>query len=51
VPRAKLAIGDAWYAEGAFRPAEMEYQDFITFFPKRPEVAEAKSKLDSIQKR
>lgn len=51
VPRAKLAIGDAWYAEGAFRQAELEYQDFITFFPNRPEVAEAKLKLDSIQKR
>jgi outer membrane protein assembly factor BamD (BamD/ComL family) len=51
VPRAKLAIGDAWYAEGAFRQAEMEYQDFMTFFPKRPEVAGVKSKLDSIQKR
>jgi outer membrane assembly lipoprotein YfiO len=51
VPRAKLAIGDAWYAEGAFKQAEMEYQDFITFFPKRPEVAEVKVKLDSIQKR
>jgi len=51
VPRAKLAIGDAWYAEGAFRQAAMEYTDFITFFPNRPEVAEAKLKLDSIQKR
>src|SRR5215467_2081197 len=51
VPRAKLAIGDAWYAEGAFKQAELEYQDFVTFFPNRPEVAEAKLKLDSIQKR
>jgi len=51
VPRAKLAIGDAWYAEGAFKQAELEYQDFVTFFPNRPEVAETKLKLDSIQKR
>lgn len=51
VPRAKLAIGDAWYAEGAFPRAAMEYTDFITFFPNRPEVAETKLKLDSIQKR
>jgi outer membrane protein assembly factor BamD len=51
VPRAKLAIGDAWYAEGAFAKAAMEYTDFITFFPKRPEVAETKLKLESIQKR
>ena len=51
VPRAKLAIGDAWYGEGAFPKAAMEYTDFITFFPNRPEVAEAKLKLDSIQKK
>jgi outer membrane protein assembly factor BamD len=51
VPRAKLAIGDAWYAEGVFKRAEMEYQDFITFFPNRPEVAEAKRKIESIRKK
>ena len=51
VPSAKLAIGDAWYAEGAFPKEAMEYTDFITFFPNRPEVAEAKLKLDSIQKK
>jgi outer membrane protein assembly factor BamD len=51
VPRAKLAIGDAWYAEGAFAKAAMEYTDFMTFFPNRPEVAETKLKLDSMQKR
>jgi outer membrane protein assembly factor BamD len=51
VPRAKLSIGDAWYAEGAFRQAEMEYRDFITFFPNRPEVAETKLKIDAIQKK
>jgi outer membrane protein assembly factor BamD len=51
VPRAKVAAGDAWYAEGSFKQAEMEYRDFITFFPDRPEVAEAQRKLDSIQEK
>jgi TolA-binding protein len=51
VPRAKLSIGDAWYAEGIFKQAEAEYRDFITFFPNRPEVAETKLKIDSIQKK
>ena len=49
VPRAKLSIGDAWYAEGAFTRAEMEYQDFVTFFPNRPEVAEVQGKIDAIK--
>jgi outer membrane protein assembly factor BamD len=48
VPRAKLSIADAWYAEGAFKQAELEYRDFITFFPNRPEVAQAQLKIDSI---
>ena len=48
VPRAKLSIADAWYAEGAFNQAEMEYRDFITFFPDRPEAAQAQLKIDSI---
>lgn len=51
VPRAKLSIGDAWYAEGALQRAEMEYQDFVTFFPNRPEVAAARKKIESIQKK
>jgi len=50
VPRAKLAIGNAWYAEGNFKQAELEYRDFIAFFPNRPEVAEAQKKIDAIQK-
>jgi hypothetical protein len=29
----------------------MEYEDFITFFPHRPEVTEAKKKIDIIQKK
>ena len=51
VPRAKLSIADAWYAEGAFKQAEVEYRDFITFFPDRPEVAQAQLKIDSIHKK
>jgi outer membrane protein assembly factor BamD (BamD/ComL family) len=51
VPRAKLSIGDAWYAEGNFKQADMEYQDLITFFPNRPEVLQAKLKIASIRKR
>jgi outer membrane protein assembly factor BamD len=49
VARAKLSIGDAWYAEGALNRAEMEYQDFVTFFPNRPEVAEVQRKIDAIK--
>ena len=51
VPRAKLSIADACYAEGTFKQAEAEYQDFITFFPNRPEVAEARMKIETIHKR
>ena len=51
VPRAKLSIADAWYAEGAFKQAEVEYRDFITFFPDRPEVAQAQLKINSIHKK
>ena len=51
VPRAKLSIADAWYAEGDFKQAEVEYRDFITFFPNRPEVAQAQLKIHSIHKK
>ena len=51
VPRAKLSIGDAWYAEGNFKHADMEYQDLITFFPNQPEAAQAKLKIKSIQEK
>jgi outer membrane protein assembly factor BamD len=47
----ELAIGDALYGEGAFTQAEVEYRDFITFFPNRPEVAEVQLKSDSLQKK
>jgi uncharacterized protein (TIGR03435 family) len=49
VPLAKLSIARAWYAEGNLKQAEVEYRDFLTFFPNRPEVAEVQSKLASIQ--
>jgi len=48
VPRAKISIADSWYSEQAFRQAELEYRDFITFFPNRPEVAAAQRRIDSI---
>ncbi|HUI83593.1 MAG TPA: outer membrane protein assembly factor BamD [Candidatus Binatia bacterium] len=54
VARAKLAIGDSWYAEGgtaAFAQAESEYKDFITFFPNMPEAAEAQMKIANIHYR
>src|ERR1700741_563969 len=44
IARAKLAVGDSWYAEGgtaALTQAEIEYKDFKTFFPNMPEAAEA----------
>ena len=51
VARAKLAIGDSWYAEGgsaALTQAENEYKDFETFFPNTPEAAEAQLKIANI---
>ncbi|HEU5403578.1 MAG TPA: outer membrane protein assembly factor BamD [Terriglobales bacterium] len=51
IARAKLAIGDSWYAEGgsaAMAQAENEYRDFITFFPNMPEAAEAQMKIGDI---
>ena len=54
VARAKLGIGDSWYAEGgsaALAQAENEYKDFITFFPNMPEAAEAQLKVADIHYR
>ena len=51
IARAKLAIGDSWYAEGgsaAMTQAENEYKDFQTFFPNMPESAEAQMKIANI---
>ncbi len=52
VARAKLSIGDSWFAEGgsaALAQAEAEYKDFITFFPNMPEAAEAQMKIANIE--
>src|SRR6266852_2570842 len=52
IARAKLAVGDSWYAEGgaaSLAQAEQEYKDFITFFPNMPEAAEAQLKIANIQ--
>ncbi|MGH9493118.1 MAG: outer membrane protein assembly factor BamD [Terriglobales bacterium] len=51
IARAKLSVGDAWYAEGGssgLAQAEIEYKDFITFFPNLPEAAEAQLKVSNI---
>jgi outer membrane protein assembly factor BamD len=51
IARAKLAIGDSWYAEGgtaALAQAEQEYSDFEIFFPNMPEAAEAQLKIANI---
>src|SRR5438874_3816435 len=51
IARAKLAVGDSWYAEGgtaSLAQAEQEYRDFITFFPNMPEAAEASVKIANI---
>ncbi len=51
IARAKLAIGDSWYAEGgtaAMSQAENEYKDFQTFFPNMPEASEAQMKIANI---
>jgi outer membrane protein assembly factor BamD len=50
VPHAKLSIADSWYSEHAFKQADAEYRDFVTFFPNRPEVAEAQRRINSIHK-
>ena len=51
IARAKLAVADSWYDEGgatALAQAEIEYKDFITFFPNMPEAAEAQLKIANI---
>src|SRR3954470_21329831 len=51
IARAKLSVGDSWYAEGGstgLAQAEIEYKDFITFFPNMPEAAEAQLKVANI---
>src|SRR5712671_6761752 len=54
IARAKLALGDAWYAEGgtaAWGQAEVQYKDFIIFYPTLPEAAEAQLKIASMHYR
>ena len=51
IARAKLAVGDSWYAEGgtaALAQAEQEYSDFKIFFPNLKEAAEAQLKIANI---
>ena len=51
IARAKLAVADSWYDEGgstAMQQAEIEYKDFITFFPNMPEAVEAQLKIANI---
>ncbi len=51
IARAKLSVGDSWYAEGgaaALAQAEQEYGDFEIFFPNMPEAAEAQLKIANI---
>jgi outer membrane protein assembly factor BamD len=51
IARAKLAVGDSWYAEGgtaALAQAEQEYSDFEIFFPNLKEAAEAQLKIANI---
>jgi hypothetical protein len=43
-----VSIADAWYSEGNFKEAEMEYVDFVTFFPNRPEVPKAQLRAETI---
>lgn len=52
--RAKLALGDSWYAEGgtaAWAQAEAQYKDFQVFYPNMPEAAEAQLKVATIHYR
>jgi outer membrane protein assembly factor BamD len=52
--RAKLALGDSWYAEGgtaAWTQAEAQYKDFQVFYPNMPEAAEAQLKVATIHYR
>ena len=46
--KAKLAIADSYYEEGGgsgLTQAQVEYRDFITFFPTAPEAPEAQYKI------
>ncbi|HKE28636.1 MAG TPA: outer membrane protein assembly factor BamD [Bryobacteraceae bacterium] len=50
--KAKLAYADSWYREGGahgFAQAEVEYKDFILFYPQMEEAAEAQEKICKMQ--
>jgi outer membrane protein assembly factor BamD len=52
--KAKLALADSWYREGGahgFAQAEVEYKDFILFYPQMEEAAEAQEKICNMQYR
>ena len=54
IARAKLSLGDAWYAEGgsaAWTQAEAQYKDFQVFYPNMPEASEAQLKVATIHYR
>src|SRR5271163_2575710 len=49
--KAKLAIADSWFREGdahGLAQAEIEYKDFILFYPNLEEAAESQSKVCDI---
>src|SRR6266704_3293639 len=49
--KAKLAIADSWFREGdshGLAQAEIEYKDFILFYPNMEESAEAQQKVCEI---
>jgi outer membrane protein assembly factor BamD len=49
--KAKLAVADSWYREGGMKglaQAEIEYKDFILFYPTMAEAAESQSKICKI---
>jgi outer membrane protein assembly factor BamD len=52
--KAKLAIADSWFREGdahGLAQAEIEYKDFILFYPNMEEAAESQSKICDIHLR
>jgi len=49
--KAKLAIADSWFREGdahGLAQAEIEYKDFILFYPNMEEAAQSQSKICDI---
>jgi len=51
--KAKLAIADSWAREGDAHgkaQAQVEYRDFIQFYPNTPEAKEAQQRLDALSR-